>query len=347
MRKLLKRIMGMTLAASAVLTAVAAPASADWEWTGGNWRYRLSANGGYIKSRFQQLDGAWYMFDQNGNMVTGWYNLPGTHKWYYLQADGKAVISDWVFDNGWYYIGADGLMVTGWHKVDGIWYYFLSGRMSVGWTRIVEKGETHWYYFNSDGSMRTSQWVNDNGKRYYLDKDGRMLSGCTATIDGASYTFEEDGSVVNPSDVVYQAMEQAVLKRHQGAQTLIPSAMELNSETLADAFGIDQSSLNSCSGEMAMLMTNCDMLLVVEAKDGKASQVKAQMEKALQSRVQQFEWYGVMGNSERCAAAKVVSQGNFVALVMVGVSDGDGRYDCSGDVAAAVKAFNQAARQAS
>ena len=37
---------------------------------------------------------------------------------------------------------------------------------------------------------------------------------------------------------------------------------------------------------------------------------------------------------------KVVAEGDYVALIMVGVYDND-TYDCKGDVAAAVKAFNK------
>lgn len=350
-KKFLTKLTAAVLAGAAAFSAMAVPVAADWVQVSGKWRY-TAQNGGYIRGRFQQIDGSWYMFDQNGNMVTGWYNLPGTHKWYYLKKDGRAVLNDWVFDKGWYYIGGDGMMVTGWRQIDGIWYYFLSGRMSVGWTKVLEKGESHWYYFNSDGSMRTGQWVTDKGKRYYLDKDGRMLSDCTATIDGVSYSFQADGSVVEPGSVptgasgeVYDAMSAAVLNRHKDASSLMPMSMELDGSTLADAFGIDTDQLVSAKGEMAMMMTNCDMMLVVEAKSGKVSAVKSQLEKALQSRIEQFEWYAVMGNSERCSAAKVVSRGNFVALVMVGLANEKDQYDCSGDVAAAVRAFNETSKK--
>ena len=51
-------------------------------------------------------------------------------------------------------------------------------------------------------------------------------------------------------------------------------------------------------------------------------EVKAALEKAKEDQTLQFEHYGVMGNIERTAAAKVVENGNFAALIMVGIMDG-------------------------
>lgn len=347
MKRYVKKLLASAMALTVIASAFAVPVSADWVQNSGRWQYQ-QASGSCIKGRFQRLSGKWYMFDADGYMVTGWYNLPGTSNWYYLQPDGSAVISDWVFDNGWYYIGSDGIMITGWRQIDGVWYYFReSGRMCNNWAKITDSGQTYWYYFNPNGSMKSRQWLRYKDHWYYFDEKGRMLSSSTTYIDQVEYTFDADGRLVEEQETaaskVYDAMTKAVTDRHSGVSSAVANPYELTMGELTDAWGLDTSMVKSFRGETAMMMTNCDMMLVVEAKSGKLSAVKEKLEEALANRIAQFEWYGVMGNSERCAAAKVVTQGNFAALIMVGVYDGSD-YDCSGDTAAAVSAFKKAAK---
>ena len=39
----------------------------EWEKTGQVWRYRLD-NGVYAKNDWQNINGVWYSFDENGRM---------------------------------------------------------------------------------------------------------------------------------------------------------------------------------------------------------------------------------------------------------------------------------------
>lgn len=346
MKKLFGKILAVSLAVITAATVFAAPVSAGWiKTSSGNWRYTQD-NGLYVRNRFEKIDGKWYMFNNVGNMITGWYNLPGTQNWYYLRDDGSAVISDWVEDNGqWYYIGSNGMMITRWREIDGKWYFFQdSGRMTRKWAKITDGGISNWYWFNGDGSMRSSDWLLDGGKWYWLDEKGRMVHDCTLTIDGINYTFNAKGALVEEettgAPLVYDAMTEAVMKAHKGAESAVSNPYEMSVNELCDAYGVDISLINSFKGAQAMMMTNCDMLLVAEAKKGKVKELQAAFDQILENRIMQFEWYSVMGNAERCAAAKVVTKGNYVALVMVGVYDND-RYDCEGDVDIAVKAFRK------
>ncbi len=72
--------------------------------------------------------------------------------------------------------------------------------------------------------------------------------------------------------------------------------------------------------------------------------VVSALETAKQSRVDQFATYPVMGNVERTEAAKIVKNGNFAALLMVGVlpEDPDAPLDFENDVKVAEDAFNTA-----
>jgi len=347
MKKFIARVVAVSMALTMAAAALAAPVSAEWVKTsGGSWRYTQS-NGSYIRSRFEKIDGKWYMFNNVGNMVTGWYNLPGTQNWYYLRGDGSAVINNWVSDRGdWYYIGANGIMITGWRQVGGTWYYFQpDGRMTRHWAKITVSGETDWYWFDQNGAMFKNSWLKYQDKWYWLDEKGRMAHDCALTIGGVQYFFDADGVMLDApvtasASTVYDAVSKAVTDRHAGADSAVANPYEISLGEMGDAYGLDTSAIKTFRGAQAMMMTNCDMLLVAEARPGKAKAVKAAFEEILKSRIEQFEWYSVMGNTERCAAAKVVAEGDYVALIMVGVYDND-TYDCKGDVAAAVKAFNK------
>ncbi len=76
---------------------------------GNQWWY-CNANRSYTTNNWQQIDGAWYYFNQYGYVQTGWLESPYSHKWYYLDPGnrGKMLTNQWV-DNGRYYVNADGV----------------------------------------------------------------------------------------------------------------------------------------------------------------------------------------------------------------------------------------------
>ena len=105
----------------------------------------------------------WFLFGQDGYMVTGWYQEPETGNWFYLHE-----ISD----------GTLGHMYCGWHFMDGSWYYFnqvsdgTKGRRLTGWNWIDGKC----YYFDpSDGRMAVSEMTPDG---FSVDDTGAW------TVDG-------------------------------------------------------------------------------------------------------------------------------------------------------------------
>ena len=155
----------------------------------------------------------------------------------------------------------------------------------------------------------------------------------------------ESNSVSKPSvnaSNVYDAMDKAVASRHNGIDAAITNMpMQIDDSVLSDMFGVSLDNVASYKGFFAGTMTNCDIMLVVEAKEGKKFEVKKALEAKLEAQKKQFEHYAVMGNLERLDAAKVVDKGNFVALLIVGaIGENEENYDCAGDVSAANSAFN-------
>lgn len=79
----------------------------------------------------QDEKGWWFKLSDGRWPSNGWAILPWSNEnaWYFFDAEGY-MQTGWVFWNGdWYYLspasGVDnGRMCTGWQMVDGLWYYF-------------------------------------------------------------------------------------------------------------------------------------------------------------------------------------------------------------------------------
>ena len=132
----------------------------------GDWYAR--ANGTYPKSEFEYIE--------------------ENKSWFYFDAEGYCVKSDWVFhtDGKWYYFDEHGYMVTSWRRIDGYWYYFnRDGSMCKGWVKYY----SDWYYLDEkDGNMLSSRFVPYNDGYYMLLPDGRLA-------DKAAFVIEPDGLI--------------------------------------------------------------------------------------------------------------------------------------------------------
>lgn len=141
---------------------------------------------------------------------------------------------------------------------------------------------------------------------------------------------------------VFDAIDAAFVEKFgdlgvTGAISNMP--MDVDDTTLTEKFGIDPADVESYKGQIAGMMTNCDMLMVVKAKEGKLEAVVAGLEKAKADQTTQFEFYPVSGNDLRLEAAKIVQSGDYAALLMVGVVDDEEALDFTDDVKLAEDAF--------
>lgn len=177
--------------------------------------YAMCANG---------LQYAWYdyyMFDANGNLLTGWQKIDG--KWYYADPESD---DPFIYNNGIYtidgadYYFKDGYMQTGtlmteysivttdssgrivdqedlpdgWHYVDGKVVYQKDGNRPTGWVGN---------YYVEDGYMKVNEIFTYNGNYYFAGKDGQyikngwykvtageMVAYLYARADGSLYCYE-------------------------------------------------------------------------------------------------------------------------------------------------------------
>ncbi len=150
------------------------------------------------------------------------------------------------------------------------------------------------------------------------------------------------GSGKNPTTAeIVEAIDAAFVEKYPdlgltGAINNMP--MEVDDTTLEEKFGLSTEDVVDYTGSIAGMMTNCDMLLVVKAAEGKIDTVKAALETAIENQKAAFESYPVMGNDLRLDAAKVVVSGDYAALLMVGIANDD-TTSMEPDVEMAEKAF--------
>lgn len=124
-----------------------------WEMDGGSWKLKIGKNQ-YAQSQWAMLNGKWYIFNQDGCMLTGWQNI----------------------DNHWYMMNQDGAMLTGWVLYGGKWYYLMpEGAMATGWIFV----NNHWYCLAADGTMYSSTITPDG---YLVNADGEWVESFSSIL---------------------------------------------------------------------------------------------------------------------------------------------------------------------
>lgn len=175
---------------------------------GAKWKYYK--NGHYVKKDwvFINKDNAWYYFESDEYMVTGWKEIK--KQWYYFVSNMEAgrettghMALGWMKIKGlWYYFNEEesaGNMVTGWKEIDGKWYYFKSKAEATNgndygymYSDKWLKNKGKWYYFNPNGEMVTSKLVDWKGKKYFLKQNGVMAINETIIDPATKKTYKVD-----------------------------------------------------------------------------------------------------------------------------------------------------------
>ena len=159
----------------------------NWKLESNGWKYQYE-DGSYAKDCWLRI-GAWYHFDKDGYMQTGWLTLADGK--YYLNNNGSMLIGWGKLNNNWYYFDASGKMTTGWVLVNNKWYYMnKDGVMQAGWLTLSDVK----YYLDSDGSMVIG-WMDLDNKRYYFNASGKMEVGWLTLLNGSKYYFDKEGAM--------------------------------------------------------------------------------------------------------------------------------------------------------
>jgi lysozyme len=109
----------------------------------------------------------------------------------------------------WCLLKDDNTLATGWQKVGDYWYFMDSnGTMKTSW---YQDQNSKWYYLKDNGQMATG-WIQYNDKWYYLYEATNAAQGeyigttaysCTKILsDGKSYTFDKDGVWIENTNIL-------------------------------------------------------------------------------------------------------------------------------------------------
>ena len=151
----------------------------SWVAAGQKWQWR-GKDGNLARSRWARIDGSVYRFDDDGNMLTGWWK--DGQSWYYLDPTTGIMTTGELTDGGsTYLLNGNGAMVTGWLKqADGWRFYHPSGARAHGWTQDAGT----WYYLDPTTGIMTTGWTQVDGSWYHLQGSGAMSTGWTQ-VDGS------------------------------------------------------------------------------------------------------------------------------------------------------------------
>lgn len=206
-------------------------ANGTWIKQGNQWWYQ-HADGSYTSNGWEQIDGKWYKFDQNGWMQSGWQtwgtDSSGQAAWYYMgdPGDGSMKASTWVQGKGGkqYFVDHSGVMARN------------------GYVKSVNSGLYYWV--NGEGVWEP-QWNTYNPnlnkyKLYYNSGKKRVPYDALAYIDdtpdhkldlGSEAIITDKGALVqmDAGDTVFNKAQKEFLYEFSkgqipaGARSMLPS----------------------------------------------------------------------------------------------------------------------------
>ena len=140
-----------------------------------------------------RIDGVLYGFHPViGLLVTGWNEINGT--WYLMDDNGKVQTGWQKWKGKWYLLGEDGAMKTRWQLVDGKWYFMRDNGM------MLRSEYIQGYWLNKDGSCTykpVAEWKEDSVGLYYQDTSGYYVRNTKVFIDRNWYLFDKRGYVID------------------------------------------------------------------------------------------------------------------------------------------------------
>lgn len=143
-----------------------------WIKNSTGWWFK-NKDGSYPKGEWKYIGKQWYLFDNQGYMLTGWQK--SKDKWYYMNDSGH-MQKGWIqLKNQWYYLDESGAMKKWWFqtKKDGAWYYAdRHGHMRTGW---IKNKSNQWFYLEDSGRMATGL-IKVDGKHYFLQPNGVLIT---------------------------------------------------------------------------------------------------------------------------------------------------------------------------
>lgn len=154
--KFLKKVIASSITISTLLTLVPMKASAAWiKNYYGNWSY---TEGYSYATGWRQIGGAWYFFDNIGQMITGW--IKSGDSWYYADLSGVMQTGVIQVEGKIYLFSENGAMQTGKCIIGGSFYDFDDNGIFVG-NEAPVPAKAFDYYGNNTIAYIPSQIVDE------------------------------------------------------------------------------------------------------------------------------------------------------------------------------------------
>ncbi|RDX59022.1 dextransucrase [Fructilactobacillus sanfranciscensis] len=162
--------------------------------------YDFDENHNIVKNNYVQSQwGLWYMFGNDGRIATKVTPWAGTYYYFdpltYLRVDNNYVQSQWGL---WYMFGNDGRIATKVTPWAGTYYYFDPLTYLRVDNNYVQSQWGLWYMFGNDGRVQSGvqRW---SGTYYYFDPTTylRVDDDYVTSQWGLKYMFGKDGRIVS------------------------------------------------------------------------------------------------------------------------------------------------------
>ena len=185
-----------------LLKTSGAMAEKDWVHLDEKWYYATDS-GKAIRDKWEKINGSWYSFHKDGDMLSSQWKEK-----YYLKDSGAMAQSEWFFDkkyDSWFYLKSDGAYAE--NQWQGSYYLKSYGYMAKNeW--IFDKSYNAWYYLKEDGAYVTGNFT-INRKDYSFLSNGKWISDTAAyykvkpitanvySASGEKLSYISQGSIVS------------------------------------------------------------------------------------------------------------------------------------------------------
>ena len=165
--------------------------------------YIYDNRGNMLRSGWYQADGDWYYLDEDGTARTSAWLFGDDGDYRYVKADGTMARSEWVDDKGLRYVDETGHRLLGVHIVDGVTCYFDTNTAALMKVSDREPDTSLQYYngkafiFDADGIRLRSGWYQADGDWYYLNDNATGVVKCWRLKDGKYRYLKVDGTMAH------------------------------------------------------------------------------------------------------------------------------------------------------